>query len=285
MAPQHAVPVPGPVVDASWLAEHLDDVVVADVRWYLDGRSGHEAYEAGHIPGAVFVDLDVDLAAPPAPGEGRHPLPTPEHLAARLGALGIGDDDTVIAYDDAGGAIAARLWYLLDAVGQKAAVLDGGLRAWTGPPTSGALETGTVHRPPVTRRVRPWPPERFASLDEVARAARRHDTVVIDARDPDRYRGVPNPVDVRPGHIPGAVNVPFAGNLGPDGRFRPAEELRRRFAAVGADERPAIVYCGSGVTACHDLLALRLAGIGDGRLFPGSWSAWESDPDRPVAVG
>ncbi len=276
---------PGPVVDATWLAAHLDRVVPADVRWYLDGRSGREAYDSGHVPGAVFVDLDLDLSSPAEPGRGRHPLASPEHLAARLGALGITDDDTVVAYDDAGGAVAARLWWMLDAIGQSVAVLDGGLQAWTSPPVSGPLETAPASRPPVTRRIRPWPADRFADADEVARAAADPDRVVIDARDPDRYRGLPNPVDQRPGHVPGAVNVPFAGNLDGRGRFLPPEELRVRFEAVGAHDHPTIVYCGSGVTACHDLLAMRLAGIRDGRLFCGSWSAWEADPDRPVAIG
>jgi thiosulfate/3-mercaptopyruvate sulfurtransferase len=172
---------------------------------------------------------------------------------------------------------------MLRGTGHPAALLDGGLAAWTGP-----LEPGATSRPPALFRARPWPPERLATIDEVARAAgagRR--LVLLDARAPERYRGETEPVDPRPGHIPGARNLPFAGNLDPvTGRHLPARELRARYEAAGAGEGAGVVvYCGSGVTACHDLLALEAAGLGPGRLYPGSWSQWSSDRARPAATG
>ena len=272
-------------MDAAWLAAHLDDpdVVVADVRWYLDGRSGRDAYEAGHVPGAVFVDLDAVLAADPATGGGRHPLPDPGVFAGALGRLGIGDGVTVVAYDDAGGAIAARLWWMLRTVGQDAAVLDGGIASWTG-----ALEKGRgPDRPTVARTPVPWPSDRLVSADDVAAISEgRVDGVrLLDARAPERFKGEVEPIDARAGHIPGAVNAPFAENLDPEtGRFRPAEELRARYIGLlGEPPQEAVAYCGSGVTACHTLLALEVAGLPEGRLFPGSWSEWSARADRPVA--
>ena len=276
-----------PLVDAAWLAAHVEDpdVVVADVRWYLDGRSGRHAFDAGHIPGAVFVDVDTVLAADPSTGAGRHPLPDPGVFAGSLGRLGISERVTVVAYDDAGGAIAARLWWMLRAVGQDAAVLDGGMTAWTGP-----LETGPgAERPTVARTPVPWPSDRVAGADEVAAVSegRVEGVRLLDARAPDRFAGKVEPIDAKAGHIPGAVNAPFADNLDPTtGRFRPPEELRGRYAGILGDPPQAVVaYCGSGVTACHTLLALEVAGLPDGRLFPGSWSEWSARADRPVATG
>lgn len=270
-----------PVVDAAWLREH-PDVVLADVRWSPSastraGADGRAAYRAGHPPGAVFVDLDRDLAAPATPEGGRHPLPSPEDFAATMSRLGIGDDDVVVAYDSDVGAIAARLVWMLRATGHAAALLDGGLAAWDGP-----LTTGDEERPPATFTPEPWPVERLADADHLARATDDRGLLVIDARSGERYRGETEPIDARAGHVPGAVNLPFAGNVRGD-RFRDAGELRERYAAA-ADADDVIVYCGSGVTACHDLLALELVGI-DARLYPGSWSAWSSDPGRPVATG
>jgi thiosulfate/3-mercaptopyruvate sulfurtransferase len=262
-----------PIVSADWLAAHRDAVVVADVRWYLDGRSGRDAYEAGHLPGAVFVELERALADPPSPGRGRHPLPAPGRFAAELGALGIGDGDAVIAYDDAGGSTAARLVWLLRRLDQPAAVLDGGLAAWSGP-----LERGPAVPAPARREraVRPWPVAAFADIDEVATTT----APLLDARAAERYRGEVEPIDPRAGHIPGARSLPFAGSLGPDGRFLAPERLRARFGG-----EPAIAYCGSGVTACHLLIAHEAAGLGPGRLFAGSWSQWSADPERPAEVG
>lgn len=268
----------GPLVDAEWLAAHAGAVVIADVRWYLDGRSGREAYDRGHIVGARFVDLDVDLSGPPTAGGGRHPLPSPEDFAAAMGRLGIGDDTAVVAYDDVGGVIASRLWWMLDCVSGDAAVFDGGLDAWPG-----ARQTVAPSWQPETFTPRPWPTDRLATIDEVDAARTDPDRLVIDARSVERYRGEPNAIDPRFGHIPGAVSMQVGDNLH-DGRLLPAAKMRDRYEQAGAADRQVVAYCGSGVSACHDLLALRHAGLGDGRLFVGSWSAWGSDPDRPVAT-
>lgn len=265
-----------PVVDAAWLAGR-PDAVVCDVRWYLDGRSGLEAYRSGHVPGAVFVDLDTVLAAPPSPASGRHPLPEPEVFAEQLGAIGVGDGDTVVAYDDSNGMSAARLVWMLRVLGQDAALLEG-WDGWNGP-----LATGDETRPPVARTARPWPVDRLATIDEIAAGV---PGVLVDARAPERYRGEIEPVDPRAGHIPGAVNVPFAANVGAGGHWLSPDELRARFAAAGVHEGVDVVaYCGSGVSACCDLLALERAGLGPGRLYPGSWSQWSNDPARPASPG
>ena len=276
-----------PLVDASWVAARLEDpdVVIADVRWYLDGRSGRAAYEAGHLPGAVFVDLDTVLAADPATGGGRHPLPDPGVFAGSLGRLGIGEHETVVAYDDAGGAVAARLWWMLRAVGQDTAVLDGGIAGWTGP-----LEHGPGRdRPTVARTPGPWPSDRLVTADEVAAVSegRTRGVTLLDARAAERYQGKVEPIDPRAGHIPGAVSAPAPENLDPEtGRFRPPDELRVRYAGLlGDPPRDAIAYCGSGVTACHTLLALEVAGLPTGRLYAGSWSEWSARADRPAATG
>src|SRR4051812_7235860 len=190
----------GPLVDADWLTAQRDpSLVIADVRWYLDGRSGRDAYEAGHIPGAVFVDLETVLAADPSTGAGRHPLPDPGVFAGGLGRLGIADDAFVVAYDDAGGAVAARLWWMLRAVGQEAAVLDGGIASWTG-----SVETGPgTDRSTVARTPKPWPPNAIVSADDVAAVSegRVPGVRLVDARAPERYQGDVEPVDPRAGHI------------------------------------------------------------------------------------
>jgi thiosulfate/3-mercaptopyruvate sulfurtransferase len=265
------------VVDVGWVREHLDAVRLADVRWYLDGRSGRAAYDAGHLPGAVFVDVDRWLAGPPTPADGRHPLPEPEAFASGMSELGIGDDDTVVAYDDAGGVVAARLVWMLRATGRQAALLDGGLEAWDGP-----LETSTPRRAPARFTPVPWPTARLASMDDAADPA----NVVIDARDRERYLGRSDPIDRRWGHIPGARRLPCRENLARTGRLLPVDELRRRFGAVGVrPSTPVVSYCGSGINACHNLIAMEHAGLGAGRLYPGSWSQWSNDATRPVATG
>ncbi|WP_026912529.1 sulfurtransferase [Patulibacter minatonensis] len=265
-----------PFVGPEWLREH-QDAVVADVRFYLDGRSGRDAHAAGHVPGAVFVDLPTVLAGPGSDAGGRHPLPEPADFAAGLSAVGIADGVPVVAYDDAGGVMAARLVWMLRAVGHDATLLDGGLAAWDGP-----LETGTVDASPAVLTVREWPTELLASIDD----ATDRGNVVVDARPPDRYAGGADALDPRAGHIPGARNLPARGNLGEGDRLLPVDELRARFAAVGIDEgTPLVSSCGSGVTACHNLLAIEHAGLGRGRLFPGSWSAYSRDASRPVATG
>jgi thiosulfate/3-mercaptopyruvate sulfurtransferase len=258
-----------PFVDAAWLADHRDDVVLADVRWYLDGRSGRAEFEAGHLPGAVFVDLDAHLASPPSPEAGRHPLPDPEVFARGMGEAGIADDSTVIAYDDAGGVVAARLVWLLRAVGVDAALLDGGL--------DGPLEAGPSTPAPSRFTPRPWPAERLAGIDEL------ETSVLLDARDRNRYAGEFEPVDPRPGHIPGARNFPARESIA-DGRLKPADALRAQLAEIGVDEESEVVAsCGSGVNACHTLLVLEALGLPPGRLYPGSYSQW-SHSDRPVEL-
>jgi thiosulfate/3-mercaptopyruvate sulfurtransferase len=252
-----------------------EDALLADVRWYLDGSSGRDAYENGHLPGAVFVDLDAWLAADPSPAEGRHPLPDPEVFARGMALVGIGDDTPVVAYDDAGGVIAARLVWMLRATGHDAALLDGGLTAY-----DGALETGSFTRPAAWFTARPWPADRLASLDD-ARVGKQ----VIDARPGPRFRGEGDDVDPRSGHIPGAVSLPCRENLDPSGRFLSLDELRSKVAAAGISEGDDVVsYCGSGVTACHNLLMLEHAGFGVGRLYPGSWSQYAAT-DLPAATG
>ncbi|MEE2769314.1 MAG: sulfurtransferase [Actinomycetota bacterium] len=269
---------PGPLVDISDLGEFSVPIVICDVRWYLDGRSGSDAYQAGHIPGSIFVDLEVHLTGPASGESGRHPFPDPTDFAAALGGLGIGPNDPVVAYDDAGGMVAGRLVWMLRILGHPASLLNGGLGVWPGP-----LATGEVFRPPVECPVRFWPDSRIVDIDEVAGWADQR--ILLDARAGERYRGDAEPVDPRPGHIPGAVNAPFVGNLDPTGRFLPKGQLRDRYASLGVVDADGVtVYCGSGVSACHDLLAMEHAGLGRGSLYPGSWSQW-STTNRPVATG
>ena len=275
--------LPGPIVSVSWLAEHLDDpgLRIADVRWSLTGPSGRERYADGHLPGAIHLDIDRDLSTP-GDGPGRHPLPAAEKLARVLGAAGIGNEHLVIAYDDAGGSVAARLWWLYRHFGHegRAAVLDGGIAAWVG---AGLPITCEPASHPAVR----WTPGdvRDDVVDAEAVANRSPAVVLLDARSPERYRGEIEPVDPRPGHIPGAISAPWASNLDGEGRFLPRQQLRERYASLVAGGGPVVASCGSGITATHDLLAMELAGLEEGRLYEGSWSDWSSDPSRPVATG
>lgn len=255
-------------------------VVICDVRWYLaDPDQGRAEYLASHLPGARFVDLDTDLSR--AEGPGRHPLPTPAAFAATLGRLGIGPDHTVVAYDSSGGAIAARLWWMLDSIGHRSAyVLDGGLPAWerAGLPL-------TADPPMVHSADYPSPAgwEGVVNGEQVRSLLGRR--TILDARSEDRYRGENETIDPRGGHIPTARSAFFGKNLAPDGRFLPPAHLRRRFEELGVEETGTpVAYCGSGVTACHNLLAMRMAGLG-GVLYEGSWSDWSGDPGRAVATG
>jgi thiosulfate/3-mercaptopyruvate sulfurtransferase len=266
-----------PVVTADWLRDHLDEVVIADVRSYLDDRSGHEAFLKGHLPGARFVDLDRWLAASPDPRHGRHPMPDPEVFAEGMRRIGVDVEDTVVGYDDEGGTKAARLIWMLRVTGHDAALLDGGVTAWTG-----SLEQGRGYAVlPGNFAARPWPPDRLVDLEDLGRVP----GVLVDARDGDRYRGEHEPIDPRAGHIPGARSLPCQENLRTDGSFLPVEELRERFRSLGVESGSELIsYCGSGVTACHNLLALEHAGFFPGRLYAGSWSQY-SHTDRPAATG
>jgi thiosulfate/3-mercaptopyruvate sulfurtransferase len=254
-------------------------VRVVDVRWYL-GRpgDGRRAYDVGHIPGAIFLDVDTDLVAPT--GRGRHPLPSPADFAARLARAGIGDADLVVAYDDVGGWVAARLWWMLDDLGHRAsAVLDGGIGAWIGAhlPLSTdepALPACKLHLADRWQRV----------IDRDALRARLGRVVLLDARAGERYRGETEPIDPLPGHIPTALSAPTAGNLGADGRVLPPADLAERFRSLGADRRTVVTSCGSGVAACHNALALRVAGMPDAILYDGSYSDW-STAGYPIATG
>ncbi|NND13787.1 MAG: sulfurtransferase [Acidimicrobiia bacterium] len=268
-----------PIVSASWLTEALEkessDVVLADVRWYLDGRDGYAAYLDGHLPGAVFIDLDTVLAGPGAPSIGRHPLPEPEVFARGLGRAGIGEDSMVVAYDDAAGMTASRLVWMLRILGRNAALLDGGLDAWTGPLERGAPETRAV-----AHKAEPWPDNFLAGAENVKQHL-ADGGLVVDARAAERYRGEFEPVDPRPGHIPGAVNLPFTDLLR-DGSLR--SDVRDILEERGIDSTT-IAYCGSGVSACLEVLAAESVGLGRPRLYIGSWSGWSSEPSRPAALG
>jgi thiosulfate/3-mercaptopyruvate sulfurtransferase len=280
----NASPAPAafpPLVSGQWLAQNRQDVRIVDVRWYLDGRSGRDAYRGGHIPGAVWLDIDHDLSAPATKADGRHPLPTPAAFAAALGRVGIASGVPVVVYDDAGSSIAARLWWMLHVIDEPVAVLDGGLAAW--PRELSTLEESF---PAVERTARVWPAERFASADDVAAFSGS----LLDARTAARYAHGDLDIDPRPGHIPGARNLPWAGNLDEEtGRFLGPAVLRERYESVGGRSvgggRSVIAYCGSGVTACHALLALEVAGITDSALYTGAFSQWGADESRPTEIG
>jgi thiosulfate/3-mercaptopyruvate sulfurtransferase len=269
----------GPLVDAAWLVEHHrdPDVRVIDLRFHLDGRSARAGYAAGHVPGAVLVDL-ADISDHD-PGRGRHPLPTAGAFEAVMRAAGVSRDTAVVVYDDDGGVVAARLWWTLRYFGHdRAAVLDGGLQAWPGP------LSGESEQPPAGDFTAAPPREDMkVEFEDVRRLPAG--TLLLDARVPERYRGEHEPVDPRAGHIPGARNAPMRANLAGDRRFLPPGELRRRYEAAGVREGGGVVvYCGSGVNACHDLLALELAGLPGARLYPGSWSEWCARPGTPTAT-
>ncbi|HVV19799.1 MAG TPA: sulfurtransferase [Pseudonocardiaceae bacterium] len=257
--------------------------VVLDVRWRLAGPPARDDYATGHVPGAVFVDLDADLAAPPS-AAGRHPLPDPAALQATLRAAGVNGTDRVIAYDDRDGSVAARAWWLLRWAGHtEVAVLDGGYAAWT--QENRPVTADVPHPEPGDVVVRPG---HMPVLDADAAAALARDGVLLDARAPERYRGDVEPVDPRAGHVPGARNAPFAAHIGDDGRWRTPAELAGRFATLGATRDAEIgAYCGSGVTASSVVLALEVSGVTDrpAALYAGSWSNWSADPARPVATG
>ena len=266
----------GPIVSPEWLYEHIDDpdLRIIDFRWYLVGGKGRDAYVKGHIPGSVFVDLEAVTGK----GGGRHPLPSGAQFEKEMQRAGVSSLTKVVAYDDVGGSVASRLWFLLRLFGHESqAVLDGGVGAW-----GGLLET---EEPLVAHGdFRSSEPDRSGILD-FEDVRKLTGVPLIDARAGERYRGEKEPIDPKAGHIPGALSAPWAENLGPDGRFKSPEELRKRFVGLGiGDKTGAVAYCGSGVNATHDLLAMELAGIKNGRLYAGSWSDWSSR-DAPVATG
>jgi len=277
-------PTPSPtdvLVAVDALAARLrggDPPVLLDVRWNLTGPPGRPEYEAGHLPGAHWVDLETELSGPARGAGGRHPLPDPAVLTAALQRVGVSAGTDVVVYDGRSSLAAARLWWLLlDAGHDRVQVLDGGFAAWqaagrpveTGPDR--AAEPGTF----VAR------PGHLPRVDAAAILAGGGGLELVDVRAAERFTGAAEPVDPVAGHIPGAVNRPSTGNQDEDGRFLPATRIAERFADLPAP----VLYCGSGITAAHSLLALRSAGVAGGRIYPGSWSDWVADPSRPVATG
>lgn len=291
------------LIDVIALRRLLDPALAArpvllDCRFDLAApAAGREAYLRAHLPGAGYADLDLDLAGPVSATSGRHPLPAPDALARRLAQLGVARDVQVVAYDEANGAFAARAWWLLRWIGCKhVAVLDGGYRAWVAgggeleygaPPTAAPPAGAGLGATATTAVTAVVDGAAVVSADEVLRALADPARVLVDARAAERYAGTVEPIDPVAGHVPGAVNHPFADNLGEDGRFLAPAELRRRWEArlAGKAAENAILMCGSGVTACHDLLALEVAGLPGAKLYAGSWSEWIRDPARPVSRG
>jgi len=267
-----------PLISAADLADLLGQVTVLDVRYQLGGPPGALEHHRGHVPGAAYVDLDTDLAAPPGAG-GRHPLPDVATFEAAMRAAGVRGDRPVVVYDDWQGRAAARAWWLLRHHGHDdVRVLDGGWSAWQ--EDDRPVERGAVHPRPGDFRAAAEGRMPVVEADDVPGVA-----VLVDARAPERYRGDVEPVDPVAGHVPGAVNVPTTDNLGPDGRFRSAADLGATYAAVGAVAGADVAaYCGSGVTATHDVLAMEVAGV-RAALYPGSWSGWVTDPARPIERG
>ena len=272
-----------PLIDVSALARLLrrdPPPVLLDVRWRLGGPPGIDSYRQGHLPGAVFVDLDRDVAGPPGRG-GRHPLPETSDFEAAMRRVGVSADRLVVVYDDADSTAAARLWWTLRYFGhERVRVLDGGFRAW-----SEAGQPVTTEEPAVAPGDFVARPEQLPVLDAEGAAVIAKEGALLDARAAERYRGETEPVDPVAGHIPGARSAPTMGNVGVDGRFLPPALLRERFAELGVTDAVDVgAYCGSGVTAAHEILALTLAGI-PAALYVGSWSEWITDPSNPVATG
>lgn len=266
--------------ELSELIEREPRLRILDVRWRLDRPDGRPEHRAGHIPGAVYVDLDTELSRHGALDEGRHPIPTTDALQAAARRWGLHDGDPVVVYDDASGLPAARAWWLLRQGGVDVRVLDGGWRVWQA--AGGAVETGERMPQPGDVTLTDVSTN---GIDIEEAAAFPASGVLLDVRAPERYRGETEPMDPAAGHIPGAVNLPTTVHLREDGMLRSAEEIRTALAEAGIDQdAPIAAYCGSGVTAAHTALALAEAGI-DAKIFHGSWSAWSNTPGRPVATG
>lgn len=276
------------VVSAEDLNAHIDDDnwVVVDCRFTLtDSTAGRRAYETGHIPGARYLHLDDDLAAPVTGNTGRHPLPDPDVLAKKLGELGIDNNTQVVAYDDFFGAMASRLWWLLHWLGHdKVALLDGGLPAWT---REKLLLTANATTYPQKEFIPNLRSELVIDMPAMEAVVDSGDNVIIDARAEERFTGEIEPLDKIAGHIPGAINLPFDDNLDIDGTFMPKDELVDLYKNLIGDKdgSQVVMMCGSGVTACHNLIAMEIAGLKGARLYAGSWSEWITDTDRPVATG
>jgi thiosulfate/3-mercaptopyruvate sulfurtransferase len=276
-------PSRSPLISPEALAADLGSYRVIDMRWSLaDPAAGRNGYEQAHIPGAVFVDMDAEITGPRRSeaetgsgkgGRGRHPLPTRVQFETAMRRAGVNNSDGVVVYDNGGGSAAGRLWWLLKAHGHDdVRLLDGGLQAWTG-----KLESGNVVVDEGDFVAKDIDMSMLAPIDDIPAVP-----VLIDARAPERYRGEVEPVDPIPGHIPGAKNAFWQGNLGPKGRFLPPDELRKRYEDLGVSHGEAVVYCGSGVNACHDIIAIELAGLGPARLYAGSYSEWSRTPDKPI---
>jgi thiosulfate/3-mercaptopyruvate sulfurtransferase len=279
---------PNILVSAAELEALIDDgrCVVVDCRFEMSATGkGRADWRAGHIPGAAYAHLDNDLSSPIRAHTGRHPLPHPDRFAAYLAAIGWSRDTLLVAYDEGSNAVAARLWWLMRYFGQRAALLDGGLAAWVA--SGRPLESGEPpHR--VTGRIElVAAPGMTVDASAILHSLGGEALLVLDARAGQRFSGEVENLDSRAGHIPGARNRPFGSNLGPGGRFKRPDELRKEFAALLGDRDMAAVAhsCGSGVTACHNLFAMELAGLGGTRLYPGSWSEWIRDSARPIETG
>jgi thiosulfate/3-mercaptopyruvate sulfurtransferase len=284
--------IEGLIISVARLKEKMQekiDLKIIDLRWYLKGKNGLDEYNSGHIPGAIFLDLGKDITAPSGPG--RHPIPSIEQMSQTLSRIGVTKKTEFVIYDDAGGSVAARLWWLLTkyfGLMQTVEVLDGGIQAWI--KDGGALSTETPNPKATNFAIEADNiDEEFVSNKvklRTDRALYKRLFTLLDARAPERYRGEVEPIDARPGHIPGAINAPFSANLNDDGFFKSPKELKAHYKALGVSTSTNItVYCGSGVTACHDILALYIAGYDDPSLYEGSWSDWARDPYLPAKLG
>ena len=276
------------IISASNLKQNLnsENLVIVDCRYDLaDANAGFEEYQASHIPGAIYANLNTDLSGPMTSTSGRHPLPDWNEFQNKLGRWGIDQNSQVVVYDHSHGAFAARLWWMLRALGHEAvAILDGGWASWT--EKNFGVEAGIINNAP--KHFEGHLHENWAiGVEQIEQNLEQPQWLLIDSRDPSRYRGESEPLDAEAGHIPGAVNHFFGNNLDEYGSLLPADQLRANFEALVGDKpfEDVVFYCGSGVTACHNLMALQHAGISGARLYVGSWSEWSRDPKRPFNTG
>ncbi|MHB8189225.1 MAG: sulfurtransferase [Ferrimicrobium sp.] len=272
-----------PLVSAEELAEHSNnpEVVIADMRWYLDGRPGRSAYDNGHIPSATFIDLEKVCVDSGDPSQGRHPLPNPGQFVARLAELGIDPDASVVVYDDQYGSIAARLWWMLETLGIEAGILDGGINSW-----NSKLCRKPCKNQPVQAWSTPfgeWPADRVVKTETMTELVSLRSATVVDARARERYLGIVEPIDRIAGHIPGAISLPWTEMVS-EGRFRSPSELNEIFCGTVPGSERIVFSCGSGVTACTLEFARRLAGFMPATIYEGSYSGWSSDEGRPICT-